>query len=124
MPYQGDDVAPPVLLWFRLYMVLASLQYLTLTAFGIAGMVTGGFRGSSPKASDVAVGVVCIGLGCVFALPHGVLLFAGRRPWVHTMGSVLLALSIVGGGGCCSIPALALLIFWVKPETKRWFDGP
>jgi hypothetical protein len=121
--YGGDLVAPPVLLWFRLYMVFATLQYLSIGAFGIAGAVSGGFKGKTPQPSDVVVGIVCIGIGLVFATPHAILVFAGRHKWVHTMGTVVLALSIVGGGGCCSLPALALIIFWTNAETRRWFEG-
>jgi hypothetical protein len=103
-------------------MGLIVAQYAAFAVFGAAGLVTAGFKGGSPSTEDMVVGVVCMAVGGLFAAPHLVVLFGGRSPWVHTMGTVLLALSMIGGGGCCVIPGIAILVQWTHADTKRWFE--
>lgn len=116
---------PGVVVAFKLYMGLMVLGALCLAGFGIVGASTAGFSGGAPKTDDVVVGIIFCVMGLSMAVPHVIVLVGGRRPWVHTMGTVMLALSLVSGGGCCMIPGLVLLLYWTNAETKRWFEtGP
>jgi len=124
-PLDAADAMPSVVVYFRLYMLWLTLCALGLVAFGVVGATTAGFKGGAPRTDDVVVGVICTVLGFALAVPHVIVLLGGRRPWVYTMGMVLLALSLISGGGCCMIPSIILLVYWSNAETKRWFEsGP
>lgn len=124
-PYDAADAMPGVVVAFRLYMGMMVLFALCIAGFGIVGATTAGFSGGTPKTDDVVVGIICCVMGFAMAVPHIIVLVGGRRPWVHTMGTVMLALSLVSGGGCCMIPAVVMLVYWTNAETKRWFEtGP
>lgn len=125
MPIDAAETMPGVVVAFRLYMGFLVLYGLAVAGFGLVGATTAGFSGGTPKTEDVVVGVICTAFGFALATPHVIVLFGGRRPWVHTMGTVMLALSLISGGGCCMIPSIVLLVYWTNAETKRWFEtGP
>ena len=58
-------------------------------------------------------------IGLAFLIPTLIALFAGRKPWVHTLGTVVIALGMLNF--CCLPVLIPLLIVWMKPETRRWF---
>jgi hypothetical protein len=114
------DRAPGVTLVFRLYAGL--LAAAGLASLAAATMFVVMADGSRRSTADSLVGALFFGVvGLVFAVPSLVALFGGRRPWVHTLGLVLI---IVGLLSCYGLPfSVPLLIYWVKPEVKRWYGA-
>jgi hypothetical protein len=124
--YEQRDHAPEGVIYFRVYAVLlGTLSLLLVLAGGWSIMKPFFWAPGSMKAGAEfgfwLAGVVYACAGLFFLVPTVVALFGGRRPWVHTLGMLL----IVGGMlTVCCIPALIpLLIVWSKAETARWFDG-
>jgi len=85
-------------------------------------VVDRGATGSAVADLDFyLVGIFYGVVGLVLTVPAIVALFGGRRPWVHTLGTVVIALGMINF--CCLPVLIPLLIVWMKPETRRWF-GP
>jgi hypothetical protein len=63
-----------------------------------------------------ALYVCCMLAAIVFALPF----VLPRRPWVWVYDMVVICIGLTS---CCIMPAaLPLLIYWIKPEVKAWFQ--
>ena len=108
---------PKVVFWFKIYAGFMAFLYFAVLVAGVLLMV---FAPRSGDSLPLAImGVVYIALGLVFALAYG-LAFAFRPSpgsWVFH-----LILICIGFGGCPTIAAaVPLLIFWIKPETKRFY---
>jgi hypothetical protein len=118
--------APEVVYYFRLYAGITGVLYAILALVGI-GMMLSPLWMSRPHASagaDVGAfigGVFYAGWGIVFGAPTLIALFGGKREWVHTLGTIVIAAGMMQ---VCCIPILIpLLIAWLKPETRRYFDA-
>jgi hypothetical protein len=73
--------------------------------------------------AERAQAAVMVGVLIVVMLPFlaafAASLFLKARPWVWVYDLVLIAF---GFTGCLTLPfAIALLIYWLKPETKAYF---
>ena len=109
---------PQVLVWFWLYCVAGVLFDLACFVIGILWALEEHVRDEE---------WLMVGLPICFTLPFTVLFliapFLPRRPWVWIFDLVVLSIGILS---CvCAPPAVLLLIFWLQPATKAWFDtGP
>lgn len=110
---------PPVIIWFRIYAAALAGLYLLCTIAGVALLLMPPDWLDSTRAEMVLMGVVFAGMGLPFAALFAAGLFLPRKPWVWIYDIVLIA---IGFGSCCILPAsVALLIFWIKPETRAYF---
>lgn len=114
------DQPPKVVFWFRIYAgALTALYVLCMIASVVFFFLATRMHGEERTAFLVnAVLFFVIGLplaiGC--ALPF----FLPRKPWVWVYDLVIICL---GMGSCCILPAsVALLIYWINPEAKAWFN--
>jgi len=65
------------------------------------------------------VGLFFVILGVVFFAPYILAPFFPKKPWAWIYGIVMIC---IGMTSACTLPAsIALLIFWLKPETKQYF---
>jgi hypothetical protein len=124
--YASEERSPEGLLYFRIYAVLFALVNLAIFVFGAGIIASPFFLPKSPgSGADVGLwigGLFYAGWGLLFLVPTLVGLFAPRRPWGHTMGTVVIALGMFNL--VCCIPILIpVLIVWMKPETKAWFGA-
>ena len=64
-------------------------------------------------------GLICLVCGVGLLVVHAVAPFLPLRSWVWIVHLVL----ICGGmtSACCLPMSVALLIFWIKPETRVYF---
>ena len=114
--------APPVLRWHRLY---CGLMTLVLLPFPMVCLVAALFPQWLADAEHPVAETRFI--GAVMLVPFGALtlaflasFFLPRRPWVWVYHIVLICLGMTG----CLLPAcVALLVYWLKPETKAHFAG-
>jgi hypothetical protein len=113
--------APAILGWYRAYAVAMALLYLATAGIGVVAHIR-----PPPQAAPAASPVVMLGFGILAALLGLVLLaaFAAAlllppKPWVWIYHLVLIT---VGMTSACCLPAcIALLVFWLKPETRAYF---
>lgn len=118
--HQIKTPGPPVVVtWFKVYCGVLCFLYL---GFAAASLI---FFLVSPEQLDMPAGAARL-MG-VFFLAMGLLLFAvcvlpffvAPRPWVWGYGMGLICLGMTSA---CLLPAcVPLLIFWIKPEAKRYF---
>jgi hypothetical protein len=129
-PMNEQEGAPEGVYYYRIYGgILAVLSALVIVAgmtmFLIPLFSSGGPGGSSSAASDpvaMITGAFYTGAGVVFLVPLLLSLFGGRNGWVHTLGTVVLALTMLTL--CCVPFSIPVLIIWLRPETKRWYGAP
>ena len=63
-----------------------------------------------------------VALGLVLIWQVIVMVFAGRAKWVYTLGVVMLGFQTLMNP-CCLPLTVPLLVYWMKPETKKWFGA-
>lgn len=122
-PEESDMPAPPVIMWYRAYCLLA-------TVLAVGGVAIAGARvlfhthidlpktPDLPGMDDVNVGTQSLLLMAISILYFGINLTAlllPRRPWAWLYHLVNIAL------GLGNIIAIPLLVFWLKPETQIYY---
>ena len=120
-PYLPDAplIAPPVLIWYKIYlglMVLLALFFAGLGAFLVVIPIVEGLDDDTIPA--LIIGGIYIVIGLAFALLYAIPLLFSPRPWIWIYGIVLIALSMTNL--CCIPLAIPLLIFWIKDDNRRW----
>ena len=127
----GSDLPPPaVLTWYRVFCVAMALVYGLLILMGLVMLIAPAMlkgvlsSAGNGKEVDTVVNMVMGGVYVVLGLVFGALYLVGAflppRPWTWVTGIVLIALSFTN---CCCIPfAIPVLIFWIMPETKTYFQ--
>lgn len=70
--------------------------------------------------SLIVQGILLAICGPPFALAHALPFVLPRKSWVWVYNLVL----ICGGmTSCCCLPAsIPLLVYWIKPDVKLWFN--
>jgi hypothetical protein len=121
----SGETAPEGVTYFRIVAVIHGLMSGFVALFGLVMMIAPlAVPSSSRGGADVAtwaVGFFYTGVGAALFVPTAVALFGGRRPWVHTLGTVVIGLGMLN---MCCIPLLVpVLIVWMKPETRRWYGA-
>lgn len=108
-PPAGTGSRPAVILWYRVYAIVAALLYTALT-FLVLSFDPNGY------------GITNLAVVAVAALP-GAAFFGGGaaipyKPWGWTYGLVAISL---GAFSCLSPLSVVLLIFWTRPNVKAAF---
>ena len=68
------------------------------------------------KIMGCVYGVVGLGLAVLFLVGA----FVPRRPWGWIYSVILIGLGLTS---CCLLPAtIPLLIYWIKPEVKQYYN--
>ena len=111
-----DEGEPQVILYFRIYSGLVSFSSLCVALFCVYQMVL-----KRAQEEDVVMLLVLSGMSTLGLFSHLLGVLAPRRPWMHVVGVLILGLGLLSS--CLSwVVNLPLLIYWLKPEVKRWFD--
>jgi hypothetical protein len=104
---------PPVVFWYKVYVVFNVLMYLAVAAV-IAAISLFASDSFKDELGPAMILIVMAGACGFFAIAYLVSLFFPRRPWAWVYDLVFT--------GCFTLPfSVALLIFWIKPEAKGWF---
>jgi hypothetical protein len=110
---------PRVVFWFRVYAVWLCLAWVAVgyLSWMLGEHGIGDIGGPSTTAAMVAH--VLSLLLWALALSVAVLLFSAPQPRHWTLGLVLICLGLLTP---ITLPAsLALIMFWLKPETKAYY---
>ena len=67
------------------------------------------------------LGGLYIALGIIFMIPPLVAFFLPKRPWAWVYHLVMICLGMTG---CTIVASIPLIIFWIKPEVKQYFNEP
>jgi hypothetical protein len=105
---------PQVWVWFIVYCVLMLLLCLSYL-----------FTGAVALASDEgnkALGILYILMSCIGLVLYAAAPFLPKARWAWIYDIVMICIGIPT---CCCTPAsIPLLIFWLKPEVKSFFNVP
>lgn len=122
LAYDDDDNyvrTPPVVIWFKIYAGFLSLLYLLVSAGFLVMIFIDPEDPEMPRPVFQVLmglmGLLCLVLLVVCFLP----LVLPRRPWVWIYDLVIICLGL--SSPCFMVVCIPLLIFWLSPETKRYF---
>jgi hypothetical protein len=116
--FSNDEPPPGVILWFKLYSGFLSFLYLLCAGASLIFLLVDPVElEMDPVAAKlVGVGLLVVGLALFVACLLPLLL--PRKPWVWIYDLVIIC---IGFTGCTWPVCIPLIIYWLKPETKRYF---
>jgi hypothetical protein len=106
---------PGVWIWYIVYCVFLALGFVSFGLLVLIGSAT-----DTSSESSVAGGVVAMIMLLIPAIPFGIAPFLPRSPgtWVYHLILICLGLP-----SCYCTPfSIPLLIFWLQPQTKAYFN--
>lgn len=108
---------PSVIFFLKLYSVGMGVIYVALIAlFAFALSLDEMSAAPEDVIILMVVGVMCF----VFGLFHFGAVIIGRQRWGYFYG---IALIVIGLSSCATWPVtVPLLVMWLKPEVKAWFN--
>lgn len=111
---------PPVVKWFKIYAAVLMCLYGIFLVGGLGVLVGGIVNSSDPEHVLMIIGgLIAAVLGLVFAIFTGLPLLLRPSPKVWIYNLVVIALGLTSA---CFIPfCIALLVYWIKPETKQFY---
>jgi len=119
------DRAPDGVTWLRIYCGLQVFFHAMLVLLGGVMSVALSLDPSATTPGDPPPWFAGVFLGTVY-LPAGIAYVVGlvgpRKPWMYGYGVFLAVLGFLCGG--CWFIGIPFLIFWMKPETKHWYEHP
>ncbi len=114
-PLQPLLPPPQVVFWFKIYAGFLVFLYAVVVVYGLAILLWFEAPDKPPLLGSMLV-VLGLVLGGMFLLP----LFSRPQPWLWTYDIVLICLGMTSA---CFLPiCIPPLIYWLKPETKAWFN--
>jgi hypothetical protein len=114
---------PGVITWYKVYLTLMCLLFLLVGGAGGA-LVSGVFPVTADDLDGMppeVMGTIYLVMGLAFMVPFAVALFLPRKPWAWIFHMVMIC---IGMTGCTIVASIPLLIFWLKPEVKGYFEQP
>ena len=92
-----------------------ALIYLLLTPLGVWLISEGENDGEA-----LLNGIILVLMGPPLSIAFGLGVFLNDKPWHWIYGLVLICLSMTS---CCCLPvSIPLMLHWLKPETKAFFE--
>ena len=102
---------PRVVIWFKVYSAILSLIYFFT-------FIISPFLLLSNEDDLIIMGFVFLILSIPLLLICILPIFLPRKPWVWIYSLVIIGLGMTG---CCFPVCIPLLIFWIKPEVKKYY---
>jgi hypothetical protein len=119
-PGPGEGGTPPVWPWQVAYCATLAVVYLLM---GILGVVMLAFASNIPNQDPLEgqiTGAIYVALGFFFFALFAAAPFLPKQQWAWVYHIVLICLGMTSI--CCLPITVPLLIYWLKPETKRFFS--
>ena len=119
-PEMPGQTPPPVIGWFKVYTGVMTGIYV-LCVLGAPLLFWIGMKTHTDERAVLMIqGAILFLVGAVFAVAFALPFFLARKPWVWIYNLVLIC---IGMTSCCILPAaVPLLIYWIKPDVKLWFN--
>ena len=113
--------APDGVTYFRIYTVAVSLFDLVILLIGYWMIIAPALSSSvTPDVAGLFTGLVWAFFSGAHLIASIIALVGGRKRWVHTLGFILIILSLVN---CCFTPfAIAVLIAFNNPQVKQYYS--
>jgi hypothetical protein len=112
---------PVVWTWFVVYCAFMAVMYLLIAVACILFLVFG--RSFHLEPGDMVGLLFVCGINLFVGLSLGGLFgaapFLPPKPWSWIYGIVCIGIGL--SSPCCMPASIPLLIYWIKPETRRYF---
>lgn len=115
---------PQVWYWYVAYCISMCLMYLVVSALGVVMLAVPDSPSMQPgdQIGVIIYGVMLILVGAAFALLYGVVLFLPKTKISWVLGFITIG---IGATSACCLPAcIPLFYFWIKNDTRAFFDVP
>ena len=119
-PQFSEAPKPAVWNWYAAYCVAMALLYLFLVIFGFIFLFIEPDQNMDPMEAKI-MGAVFIGIGLVLLVPYAAGPLLPRERWAWIVGVVLIGIGMTSL--CCLPVAIPLLLGWLKPETKAYYNA-
>ena len=118
--YEPMPVKPAVWTWYVVYCIAMALLYLGVTVLGVFLLI---LPEDAVKIQDMETvkiqAIACIIVGIPLFFLYLIAPFLPKKPWAWIYGIVMIAFSLTSC--CCMVAGIPLLIYWIKPDVKRFF---
>jgi len=105
--------------WYRIYCGTLAVIYAVVAIFGSFLFFFAPESNRQSAEESVVMGAVYAIVGIIFFIVFLVALTLPPKPYNWIVGLVMIA---IGMTSCCMWPAvIPLLIYWIKPETRKFF---
>jgi hypothetical protein len=115
--YTGEP--PKVWKWYIAYCGVMALMYLIVFILAFVFLLADPRELDMGPAEAKIMGAVFAVMGLTLLIPYAAAPFLPKKPWAWIVGIVLICIGMTSA--CCLPAAIPLLIFWLKPENKRFF---
>ncbi len=115
-----DSQQPPaVIFWFKFYAGSLCFLYLLTAGFSLFLLFGDSSSMDMPQASAYLMGGLMLAISLVLIVACVLPFFLAPKPWLWVYNLVIICLGMTSA--CCLLACIPLLIFWLKPETQRYF---
>lgn len=126
--FDSHERRPQVCIWYSIYCACFLLAYMLTAIAGIAMAVFAETIAANSAALDKEgerISNMILGGGlAVVSVPLCILFSLGllvpRRKWGWIYGFFPIAIGL--SSPCCMPASIPLLLFWIKPNTRRWYN--
>ncbi len=119
-PGMSGQSPPPVIRWFKVYTGVMTGIYALCIVAGPLVMFAATKVHADERVVLMIQGAILMIVGLLFGIAFALPFFLPRKPWVWIYNLVLIC---IGMTSCCILPAtVPLIIFWIKPDVKLWFN--
>ena len=111
---------PAVLPYYNAFCAAMVLLYVFTVGLGVFLLAIASDLQGSDKEDVIISGIACIITGIPLAIGYAIVPFLrrSRNAWYAGVAAIGLSCS-----SCCCMPVgIPLLIYWLKPETKAYFE--
>ena len=116
----SEPQKPAVWKWFVAYCVAMALLYLLTAAIGFCLLLIDPAGSGMDTLEAKVMGVLLSGLGLGMLIPYAAGPFLPQRRWAWVVGLTLICIGMTSA--CCLPAAVPLLIWWIKPATKEYYN--
>jgi len=114
-----DSQTPKVIWWFKIYTGFLCLLYLATAAFSLYFFLSDPADLEMPATVARVTGILLLIVGLALFVACLLPLVLKPKPWLWTYDLVIICLGMTSV--CILLASIPLLIFWLKPEAKRYF---
>lgn len=121
MLHQSSELPKPAAwTWFAAYCAFMALLYLFCIVAGIFVLFSDEAGSEMGKPEARIMGTVFIVMGLALLVPFAAGPLLPRRRWAWVVGLILICIGMTSA--CCLPAAIPLLIWWLKPEMKDYYN--
>ena len=120
-PQSSDSPKPAVWQWYAAYCFALAFMYLVCVVMGFVFLLGDPADLEMDPGGAKVMGALFIVLGLVFGAVYGAAPLMPQKKWAWVVGIVLICFGLTSA--CCLPAAIPLLIWWLKPETKAYYNA-